>query len=517
MAARSSGERLAEAEATLGASLEALLAGRSHANRVFEVLELLQDEEEQIILAAIRTCSRLFGALLERGELFVGTLPPEEDALQESASVEEKYKIWMRHRYQSTVCCLSELMGHKSFRVKESALCTLMKFVALEAEHPLVKNEWRFNFPRELLKLVVEGLLPTEENSSLLISRFQEYLDHDDVRFFVMKAVAENVGSVMQKAKRAPLPVYQKNVFALAASISMPSKESEINNFLVKHDNQEEWKVSKLKEHRLAFERMWLGFLKHKLPVSLYKKVLVILHDSILPHMNEPVLMIDFLTVAYDVGGAISLLSLNGLFVLILHHNLEYPDFYKKLYSLLDPSIFHVKYRARFFRLLDLFLSSSHLPAYTVAAFAKRLARLALAAPPDGLLIAIPFICNLLRRHPSCKVLIDRPSGPAEMLEDPYRMEAEDPSESRALESSLWEIKTLQSHYHPDVAKAAATINTALSVMEDDLSEVLELTAFDMFDKDVKKETTEVPLEFQRVQGLFGKKQDIFAEYFTLE
>ena len=34
----------------------------------------------------------------------------------------------------------------------------------------------------------------------------------------------------------------------------------------------------------------------------MYKKVLVILHDSILPHMSQPTLMIDFLTAAYDVG-----------------------------------------------------------------------------------------------------------------------------------------------------------------------------------------------------------------------
>ncbi|XP_063000488.1 nucleolar complex protein 4 homolog [Elgaria multicarinata webbii] len=504
-------------EAALSACLEALLASRSNANRVFEILEQLQAEQEEIVVCAIRTCSRLFGAFLKRGELFVGQLPPEEESLQESYSAEDKYRIWMRLRYNSCINCLGELMGHRSFQVKESALCTLMKFVELEAKHPLVLKEWSFNFPQKLLKLVVEGLIPTGEDSSLLVSRFQEYLEHDDVRFFVMKSVAENVGSVMPKAKKAPFPVYQKNVFALISSISMPSGESEIKNFLVRHANQEEWKVSKLKEHRRAFERMWLGFLKYKLPGSLYKKVLVILHDSILPHMNEPTLMIDFLTVAYDVGGAISLLALNGLFVLILHHNLEYPDFYKKLYSLLDPSIFHVKYRARFFRLLDLFLSSSHLPAYLVAAFAKRLARLALTAPPDGLLIVIPFICNLLRRHPACKVLIHRPDGPPEMSGDPYRMDEKEPSESRALESSLWEIKTLQSHYHPDVARAAATINTPLSEMEEDLSEVLEMTVFEMFDRDINKEATDIPLEYQQVQGLFGKKDDIFSKYFTFE
>lgn len=42
------------------------------------------------------------------------------------------------------------------------------------------------------------------------------------------------------------------------------------------------------------------------------------------------------------------------------------------------------KQRARFFQLADVFLSSSLVPAYTVAAFAKRFARLALTASPAG-------------------------------------------------------------------------------------------------------------------------------------
>lgn len=55
-------------------------------------------------------------------------------------------------------------------------------------------------------------------------------------------------------------------------------------------------------------------------------------------------------------------------------------------------------------------LPSSHLPVYLVAAFAKRLSRLALTAPPTALLIVLPFIYNLIRRHPSCRVLIHKPT-----------------------------------------------------------------------------------------------------------
>uniref|UniRef100_A0A9L0I8V1 Nucleolar complex associated 4 homolog n=1 Tax=Equus asinus TaxID=9793 RepID=A0A9L0I8V1_EQUAS len=461
------------ARRALGRLLEAVLASRGEANAVFDILAVLQSEDQEEIQEAVRACSRLFGALLERGELFVGQLPPEETVMAGSQGATRKYKMWMRHRYHS--CCnrLGELLAHPSFQVKELALGTLMKFVQLEGAHPLEKPKWEGNylFPRPLFKMVVEGLLSLEEDRSLLLSQFREYLEHDDIRYHTMQAASDVVARV---ANGHP------------------------------------------EEHRRAFQLMWLGFLKHKLPLSICKKVLVIMHDSILPHLAQPSLMIDFLTRAYDIGGAISLLALNGLFILIHKHNLEYPDFYRKLYGLLDPSVFHVKYRARFFHLADLFLSSSHLPAYLVAAFAKRLSRLALTAPPEALLMVLPFICNLLRRHPACRVLVHRPGSP-ELDADPYDPGEEDPAKSRALESSLWELQALQRHYHPEVSKAASVINQVLSVPEVSLAPLLELTAFEVFERDLKKKGPEsVPLEFIPARGLLGRRDDLCAQHFTL-
>lgn len=49
------------------------------------------------------------------------------------------------------------------------------------------------------------------------------------------------------------------------------------------------------------------------------------------------------------------------------------------------------------------------MPAYTIAAFCKRLARLSLTAPPSGAMIAISFIYNLVRRHPACSALLHNP------------------------------------------------------------------------------------------------------------
>lgn len=61
---------------------------------------------------------------------------------------------------------------------------------------------------------------------------------------------------------------------------------------------------------------------------------------------------------AFIPGGAVSLMALNGLFVLMTKYNLEYPDFYTKLYNIMDNEIFSAKYKARFFHLLDIFLQS---------------------------------------------------------------------------------------------------------------------------------------------------------------
>lgn len=46
--------------------------------------------------------------------------------------------------------------------------------------------------------------------------------------------------------------------------------------------------------------------------------------------------------------------------------------------------------------------------------------------------------------------------------------------------SSSGFLQTLQSHYHPDVAKAAGSINTPLSGLEDDISELLEKTTYEV-------------------------------------
>lgn len=66
------------------------------------------------------------------------------------------------------------------------------------------------------------------------------------------------------------------------------------------------------------------------------------------------------------------MLALNSLFQLMSQHGLEYPEFYKKLYNLIEPELFMLKNSTKLYSLIDLFLSSSHLSHHMVAAFIKK-------------------------------------------------------------------------------------------------------------------------------------------------
>ncbi|KAG2211667.1 hypothetical protein INT47_008764 [Mucor saturninus] len=247
-----------------------------------------------------------------------------------------------------------------------------------------------------------------------------------------------------------------------------------------------------LRVHKRGFSDCWVSLLRLPLTEEMYKKILLILHKRILPHMAEPKILMDFLTDSFNVGGAVSLLALNGLFTLITEHGLDYPDFYKKLYSLLDRNLMHVKYRSRFFRLLELFLSSAYLPAALIASFIKRMARLSLTAPPAACVIIIPFIYNLFKRHPTCMCLIQS-SSEVQEANDPFDMDEMDPYECKAIDSSLWEVQTLSQHYYANVSTLAKIFGEQFLKPKYNLEDFLDHTYATFFTTEIDRKRKKEP------------------------
>eukprot|EP00252_Welwitschia_mirabilis_P001015 TRINITY_DN10999_c0_g2_i1.p1 TRINITY_DN10999_c0_g2~~TRINITY_DN10999_c0_g2_i1.p1 ORF type:complete len:255 (+),score=46.43 TRINITY_DN10999_c0_g2_i1:34-765(+) len=214
-------------------------------------------------------------------------------------------------------------------------------------------------------------------------------------------------------------------------------------------------------------------------------------------------------------------MALSSLFVLMTQYSLEYPDFYDKLYALLEPSIFMAKYRSRFFELLDTCLKSPLLPAYLAAAFAKKLSRLTLSSPPSGSLVIIALIHNLLRRHPSINCLVhqevkeeDTTNSPKLEKDnkennvlskpgvDPFIHGETNTAKCKALQSSLWEIDTLRRHYSPAVSRFVASLESDLTVRakttEVNVKDFSSGSYNTIFSEEVKRRIKQVPLAFYK-------------------
>ncbi|KAA1472374.1 CBF-domain-containing protein [Dentipellis sp. KUC8613] len=251
-----------------------------------------------------------------------------------------------------------------------------------------------------------------------------------------------------------------------------------------------------LSSHRAVFTRLWLTLLPQLSSrtsdgnSTLSMRALNFMHRGVMPHLTRAVMVMDWVSSCVDYGGAIGLLALNALFVLMQEYNLDYPSFYTRLYAFLDEDLLHLKHRARFFRLTDLFLSSSHLPATLLASFVKRLSRLSLNAPPSSIIIMIPFAYNILKRHPALMVMIHRDG---DMAGDTFLPDEPNPNLTQALDSSLWELYSHRQHYHAGVSTLARIFEEAFTKPAYPLEDFLDHTYATLFDVEVKRRIKKEP------------------------
>ncbi|KAI6045529.1 CBF/Mak21 family-domain-containing protein [Pisolithus marmoratus] len=265
-----------------------------------------------------------------------------------------------------------------------------------------------------------------------------------------------------------------------------------------------------LKAHRAVFTRMWLSLLPRlsldtsDTSRSLAIRALNIMHRGILPHLTRAILVMDWIGACVDTGGTVGLLALNALFTLMKDYNLDYPQFYTRLYAFLDKDILHLKHRARFFRLTELFLSSTHLPAALLASFVKRLSRLSLSAPPAAIIMIIPFTYNILKRHPALMKMIHRADDDHEPLNDTYIANEANPNATNAINSSLWELLSHRKHYDTAVSTLARIFEEAFTKPGYSMEDFLDHTYGTLLENELQRKIKKEPaLATELVQDPF--------------
>lgn len=342
-----------------------------------------------------------------------------------------------------------------------------------------------YAFPVEILKELIEAIISKNDKTTEIFGLLDEAINsYRDIRYYALRVIGQISQSIQQDQTQQSSINKEKayhGIFKIMSEIVMESDaeiesgEAEVNPFFV--EAQLPAPLSTCKGHLQEFSACWVNFLQGVSAVApkLHRSFLVIVNDRIIPYMAKPTLLADYLTDSYNAGGLVSLLALNGLFTLMHRHNLDYPSFFPKLYSILDSNILHCRYRKRFCKLFGLFMTSTHMPAYLVAAFVKRIARLSLDSSPAVINWVIPFVYNMFKAHPAIRVLIHRQSSVEESKQsDPFVMEELDPSKCKAIDSSIWEIHALSRHYWTGAIKQSRIFTERLTKPPFNLEQYLE-------------------------------------------
>ncbi|XP_057500711.1 protein NUCLEOLAR COMPLEX ASSOCIATED 4-like isoform X1 [Actinidia eriantha] len=540
-----------------------LLSSRAKINNLPLLLTFVSPASRpQYALEALLSLQAFFTPLLPQ-------LSPSSSSTNTNGTAQDDpdsiYCIWLRSKFDELVNSLIDVSVSPQSEegLREVVLDTIMEFVK-------VGNGGRFHSAiyHRLLRSIVHSKLGIDVLLDFLAAKYFKYID---VRYFTYIAVDKLARTLDPKNisdnkivsgdnshSRTSVELSIHKIYYILSHI--PSLESmdekadyEMWNglgvFIKDADRKKHSELQKAedkqrkidkssnnvlsaanisKKNKIKFTKAWTSFLRLPLPLNVYKEVLVTLHQAVIPRFSNPILLCDFLTRSYDIGGVISVMALSSLYILMTQHGLEYPNFYEKLYALLVPSIFMAKHRGKFFELLDSCLKSPLLPAYLAAAFTKKLSRLSLSVPPSGGLVIIVLIHNLLRRHPSINCLVHREDGggisgehsregkdgesedsctSTEMSSkergiDHFNNEEISPVKTNAMRSSLWEIDTVRHHYCPPVSRFVLSLENDLTVRRkttelavDDFSSGSYAT---IFREEIRRRVKQVPLAFYK-------------------
>lgn len=476
---------------------EQILDGREHYNNIIELQSLAgryASKPKIATLAAVALC-RVFCRLIAAEELV-----KRSDATDAEAQV----ALWLKGRLREYTETMYGWIGSPDASQESTALTLLMRVVKAEASQSSKRSEQAWKTETSTFYRLITALLEKNDAEGARQEFVEKYVEeHDDVRFYTFLAVKQWLKDSYMRSEAA----IGNSIRLLAQIEGVPESEDQLEDWYGEPPTAENKQLVSLNAHRKTAQEAWLGVFRSSLTRDHRKLILDVATSNILPWFTTRVeLLTDFLTDSFNARGSLALLALSGIFHLITQKNIDYPDFYTKLYSLLDEQIMHSKHRSRFFRLLETFMSSTHLPAAMVASFIKRLARLSLEAPPGAIVWVVPWVYNMLMQHPACTFMLHRPYHPAhaiyasnqgyadEGMDDSFDMSEPDPNVTGAIDSSLWELETLQSHYHPNVATLAKIMSEQFTKRGYSLEDFLDHSYATLVDAELGKEIKKAPV-----------------------
>lgn len=329
-------KKVTEAKTALQKKIKEILSDKKNANGVLDLLQILSDDQQESSVDPVSKARKL-SALKGLVEIFTAWIKNGDTKVKkDSSGPSDQLASWILERLDEFWAAIAQCLSQDDDEtLQEFAL--VGGFRLLQAGDP----RWTQDSQKRLRTLVL-SLCSSQRSRPKQIRRFQEFLEFLDVKQHTLTTLQKHVRHQTKKNSEATEP-FKQNVMTFLEILGfskLSEKQLASAKYLIpRPENDEEASFHfDYDTSRKAFSDLWEQFLKLKLDPELYKRVLIVLSDKVMPHLLRPLLLTDFLMNSYAVGGPISILSLNGVFTLMTKHNLEFPDFYKKLYQLFQVS-----------------------------------------------------------------------------------------------------------------------------------------------------------------------------------
>lgn len=191
-------------------------------------------------------------------------------------------------------------------------------------------------------------------------------------------------------------------------------------------------KIAKFdKNYRVIYQKLWLKYINivimnyndenRNIPLPILKDALEYVSEFVIPIISNPLELADIFKNCFDGISnkinpmdklAISVISLNGLFYLIVNNRLNEgfnlnneseenisSGYYRRLYELLCPPVFSLKVRAKFLKLLSISLFSPLIPMTVLSCFIKKLIRISLFTSMNNTVWIIALVNSIIKKH----------------------------------------------------------------------------------------------------------------------
>lgn len=211
----------------------------------------------------------------------------------DSSAGEIKCRNWLRERYEHAWYLMLDTINYGSPQECSQALVSCMNMMAVEAKYHSPNKTIRF--PRHRLRCILEKLLSVQQAQKEVLKSFVRYFKYLDVAQSCWKILSDFNKKLALANEATAL-----NFLHILQNLPITTELGEGNQLLCPGTE-----LFSYSNTRVCINKIWnnlMTWLDSESPESLHKQTLIVLLENIFPHLENPVLLTDFLMDSLDCG-----------------------------------------------------------------------------------------------------------------------------------------------------------------------------------------------------------------------